>query len=124
MAYSDTISLVQGDRLPQIQVTLKDSNTAASGQTLDPDNSATFAPLDLTGGTVRMRVRAVGSTTLTDTITGSITDATNGVCSFTFGSSTLATAGTLEAEVEFTDSSGLAQTVVDLLKFKVRSQFG
>ena len=35
MAYSDTIKLVVGDNLPELTFTLKDSNTAASGQALD-----------------------------------------------------------------------------------------
>ena len=55
MAYLTTIDLVQGDQLPEIEITLKDSNTAATGQTLDPDDATTFAALDLTGGSVRMR---------------------------------------------------------------------
>ena len=39
MAYSETIKLVKGDTLPELTITLKDSNTAASGQTLDPCRS-------------------------------------------------------------------------------------
>ena len=93
MAYLTTIDLVSSDQLPEIEITLKDSNTAASGSILDPDDATTFAPLDLTSGTVRMRVRKVGSTTLTDTLVGTVTNATEG-------------------------------KVVDLIKFKVRSQFG
>ena len=36
MAYSANLKLVVGDTLPELTITLKDSNTAASGQTLDP----------------------------------------------------------------------------------------
>ena len=57
MAYSDTLKLVAGDTLPELTFTLRDSNTAASGQTLDPNNSATWAPIDVTGATVRLRLR-------------------------------------------------------------------
>ena len=35
MAYSETLNLVVGDTLPELNFTLKDSNTAASGTTLD-----------------------------------------------------------------------------------------
>ena len=96
MAYLTTIELVQNDQLPEIAVTLKDSNLAASGVTLDPDDPSTFSAINLTGGSVRMRVRAVGSTTLIDTIVGTITDATAGKCTFVFNSDTLASTGVLE----------------------------
>lgn len=124
MAYITTIDLVQGDQLPEIEITLKDSNTADTGLTLDPDDPATFAPLDLTNGSVRMRVRQVGQTTLIDTILGTVTDAAAGKVVFVFDSDTLDTTGVLEGEIEFTDSGSRTQTVVDLIKFKVRSQFG
>lgn len=124
MAYLTTIDLVQNDQLPEIAVTLKDSNTAATGLTLDSDNPATFAPIDLSGGSVRLRIREVGKTTLLDNIIGTITDAVAGKATFVFSSSTLSTTGVLEGEIEITDSSSRTQTVVDLIKFKVRSQFG
>ena len=124
MAYLTTIDLVQGDQLPEIEITLKDSNTAATGQTLDPDDATTFAALDLTGGSVRMRVRQVGQTSLIDTLLGTVTNASEGKVTFVFDSDTLSTTGVLEGEIEFTDSASRTQTVVDLIKFKVRSQFG
>ena len=125
MAYLTTIDLVQNDQLPELTVTLKDSNQAAAGQTLDPDDPATFAAIDLTNGSVRMRVRAVGSTTLIDTLVGTIVaPATNGTVTIIFSSSTLDTTGVLEGEIEITDSASRTQTVVDLIKFKVRAQFG
>ena len=124
MAYLTTIDLVQGDQLPEIEMTLKDSNTAASGAILDPDDPITFAPLDLTGGSVRMRVRTVGQTALIDTLVGTVTDPTAGKVTFVFDSDTLASSGVLEGEIEFTDGASRTQTVMDLIKFKVRSQFG
>lgn len=124
MAYITTIELVQGDQLPEIEITLKDSNTAAAGQTLDADDPTTFAPLVLTGGSVRLRIRQVGQTTLIDTILGTITDASAGKVTFILNTNTLSTTGVLEGEIEFTDANSRTQTVVDLVKFKVRSQFG
>jgi len=124
MAYLTTIDLVQGDQLPEIEMTLKDSNSAAAGAILDADDANTFAPLDLTGGSVRMRVRTVGQTSLISTLIGTITAPTDGKVTFVFDSDTLDTTGILEGEVEFTDSNGRTQTVIDLIKFKVRSQFG
>jgi hypothetical protein len=78
----------------------------------------------LTGGSVRMRVRTVGQTSLIDTLIGTITNASGGVVVFVFDSDTLAASGVIEGEIEFTDSSSRTQTVMDLIKFKVRSQFG
>ena len=124
MAYLTTIDLVQGDQLPEIEITLKDSNTSPAGVVLDADDPTTFAALDLTGGSVRMRVRTVGQTGLIDTLIGTVTAATEGKVTFIFDSDTLASAGVLEGEIEFTDSGGRTQTVIDLIKLKVRSQFG
>lgn len=124
MAYITTIDLVQGDQLPEIELTLKDSNQAAAGLTLDTDDPSTFAALALSGGSVRMRLRKVGQTALIDTLVGTVTDAAAGKVTFVFDSDTLSTTGVLEGEIEFTDSGSRTQTVVDLIKFKVRSQFG
>jgi len=123
MAYSTTMELVQGDTLPQIIVTLKDSSEAATGQTLDPEDSSTFKPIDLTGASVTLKIREIGSTTLTDTLTGAITDAANGKTAFNLGGSTLASSGTFEGEVSYTNSDSKSQTVVELIKIKVRDDF-
>ena len=54
MAYLQTVKMVTGDTLPEVTVNLKDSNTAAAGQTLDQNNSDTWAPIALSGATVRL----------------------------------------------------------------------
>tara|TARA_R100000734_G_C3317778_1_gene111208 strand:+ start:2179 stop:2553 length:375 start_codon:yes stop_codon:yes gene_type:complete len=123
MAYSETIKLVVGDTLPELVVTLKDSNTAASGKTLNVEDSSTWAPINLTSGSVKLFIRKVGETTLTSTITMTLTDASNGVATCVFPSGTWTAAGIYEGEVEFTNSSGKIQTVQDLIKFNVRDDF-
>lgn len=124
MAYSDTINLVVGDTLPEVTVTLRDSNKAASGQTLDPNDSTTWDPINLTNATVRMRIRKVGSATVSSTLTMTVQSPATGGKAFTnFPSGTLDEAGLFEAEVEITYSSGGKQTVNDLLKLKVRDDF-
>lgn len=124
MAYSDTINLVVGDTLPEVTVTLRDSNKAASGKTLDENDPTTWDPIDLTGATVRMRIRKVGSTTVSSTLTMTIVGAaTDGKAATNFPAGTLNEAGLFEAEVEITYSSGAKQTVNDLLKLKVRDDF-
>ncbi len=123
MAYSDTIKLVVGDTLPELTFTLKDSNTAASGATLDVEDETTWAPINLTGATAKLRIRQVGSTTVLSTITATITSASNGTCALTFPTGTWATAGTFEGEIEHTTSGSGIQTVQDFIKFKVRDDF-
>ena len=123
MAYSDTLNFVVGDTLPALNLTLKDKNTAASGVTLDPENSATWAPINITGATVRLRLRELGSTTLADTRTCSVVSGSGGTCTTNFATTTFSTAGTYEGEIEVTHANGSIQTVYDLVKFKVRDDF-
>jgi len=123
MAYSETLNLVQGDTLPELTFTLKDSNTAASGLTLDPNNSATWSPIDVTGAQVRLRLRELGSTTVKSTLLCTVSDGIGGKVITDFPAGTLDTAGTFEGEIEITFATGGIQTVYDLVKFKVRSDF-
>jgi hypothetical protein len=52
-----------------------------------------------------------------------VTDGSNGKVATNFPAGTLDTAGTFEGELEITFQSGGVQTVNDLIKFKVRSDF-
>ena len=123
MAYSKTINLVTGDTLPELTLSLKDSNTAASGQILDGEDSNTWSPIDVTGATVRLRIRTLGSTVIKSTLTCLVISGTDGKVSTNFPTGTLDAAGTYEAEIEITFASGGIQTVYDLVKLKVRSDF-
>lgn len=123
MAYSQTLNLVTGDTLPELTFTLKDSQSAAPGKTLAENDSDTWAPISIVGGTVKLRIRELGSTTVKSTLTCSITDGTNGKVATNFPVGTLDTAGTFEAELEITFANGGRQTVYDLIKLKVRSDF-
>ena len=123
MAYSETIKLVTGDTEPMLTITLRDANTAAPGQTLDENDSNTWAPIDLTGATVRLRMRAIGSTTVKSILTMAISNALNGVVTTNFPTGTLDTSGTFEGEVEITYPTGGIQTLQDLIKFQIRKDF-
>lgn len=123
MSYSATIPLVEGDTLPVLYVYLKDSNQAATGQILDESDPATWQPINLTGSTVRLKIREVGSTTIKSTLTGTVTDAINGRVAFQWTSESLNAAGVYEAEIEMETSGGGVQTVYDLIKLRVRSDF-
>jgi hypothetical protein len=125
---ADKIKLVQGDSRPQIKATLTDETTGAV--------------IDISGSTVRLRMRAVGSTTILATVLGtlvaglenddgSITTAApynvpgfGGRVVFIWGANDLnVDAGEYEGEIEVTFADGSIQTVYDLLKFKVREDF-
>lgn len=123
MAYSETLYLVQGDTLPQLKVTIRDQNTAAPGMTLDPEDQSTWALVNLSSSTVRLRIREVGGTTVKSTLVGTPSDPVNGEVVFFFDADTLDTAGVFEGEIEYTAQNGSVQTVYDLIKLQVREQF-
>lgn len=125
MAYYETINLVAGDTKPELNFTLRDSNTAASGKTLDPDDPSTWAPIDLTDSTVKVRFRKLGDSTVLDTmICGKHAPYSDGRVSMQWNPTTLEVpAGTYEGEIEITDSTDGVMTIFDKLKFKVRDDF-
>lgn len=124
MAYSETIPFVVGDTRPLLRMTIRDKNTAASGQTLRPNDPTTWAPIDLTGATVRLYIRLTGTTALLDTITCVLITPAAGTITAEIESDTFAVAGTYDGEVEITYSDGGIQTLQDFIKFKVRDQTG
>ena len=107
----DLIYLVQGDvNRPQVQATITDENTGAV--------------VDITGATVVMKFRQVGSTTLQATLTGVVTDGPNGVCAFEMTSAALSgDPGNYEGEIQITFSNGNIQSVYDPLRFRMREDF-
>jgi len=109
---ADKIFLVKGDTGPALVCTIVDS--------------VTNAVIVLTGASVSLYFRAVGSSTLQAIVPGVITDGPNGVVTF-FPSSTPAMlqgdAGDYEGEIQITFPSGQVQTLYELLKFKVRGEF-
>ena len=125
MAYYADINLVANDTKPEINLTLKDSNTAAAGLTLDPDDSSTWAVIDISDPAVTVKFRALGTTSVLDTMTCiKVAPYTNGACFMTWNADTLAvSAGTYEGEIELTYASGAVLTLYDRLKFKVRADF-
>jgi hypothetical protein len=123
MAYSETLDLVAGDTLPELTFTLKDSNKAATGVELDPQDPDTWAAIDLTGCAVRLRLRKAGESTVSTTLTCTVSDPESGVCITDFSSGGLTEAGTFEGELEVTFATGGVQTVYDLIRIRVREDF-
>jgi hypothetical protein len=109
---AEKLKLVQGDTRPAIVVTITDDTTGEA--------------INITGATPVMRVRAIGSTTLQATVTGSVTNGAAGQCAF-YPASTPAMLsgepGDYEGEIEITFSDTTKQTVYDVIKFKLREDF-
>lgn len=109
---SEKIKLVQNDTRPAIVVNVTDNTTGEV--------------IPLTGASALLKFRQVGSTTLTATVTGYITDGPNGQVAFYPASAPemlQGEAGEYEGEIQITFADGQVQTVYDLLKFKMREDF-
>jgi hypothetical protein len=109
---ADKIKLVQGDNLPYIKLTLTDPLTGAA--------------IDLSASAVVVRVyfRAANTTTVLNTIVcEKLNGGTTGQVRFNFPDGVLnVEPGLYEGEVEI-DFDGQTQTVYEVLKFSIRSQF-
>jgi len=108
----DRIKLVKDDTRPALVCNITDDTTGGV--------------IVLTGATVVLKFRALGSTTLQATVTGSVTDGPNGQVTFYPASNPAmlqGDAGDYEGEIEITFADGTVQTVYDVLKFKVRADF-
>lgn len=108
---ADKILLVQGDTLPTPVVTIYDEISGAT--------------VDLTGASVRMLFREVGSATVKASLFGVLLDdppGSTGRVAFNFGTN-LDAPGSYEGEFEVTFPGGGVQTTYAKQKFKVREQF-
>ncbi len=125
MAYYKPIKLVKGDDLPELEIVLRDSNVAGTGQTLDITDPTTWNPIDLTNVTAaKLKFREIDTLTpLTTILFTRIAPYTDGRISLQWGLTDLDITGDYEAEIELTYSSGRVMSVPDLLKFDIRSDF-
>ena len=122
--FQESIKLVRGDTLPQIELTLRDKNTAVDGKTLSTTDTSTWAPIDLTGATVRFKFRAEGASEVKETIQMyAIGDPVNGNVFMQWGDDTLDTAGKFTGEIEITHADGKISTVFEQLSFIVREDY-
>lgn len=129
------IKLVKDDTGPPIIASITDKNTVTQANPFG-------APIDLTGATVVMFFREIGSTTIKSTLTGTLLTGrvladgitvdtaapynvagAGGRVSFAFGATTLDTAGEFEGEIQITKADATIQTVYDKYKFTVRADF-
>ena len=125
--YMNTIDLVQGDDLPSIEITLRDSNKALDSNTvLDQGNPDTWAVLDLSAVThVKLKYRRLGSTNLIDTIPFVIENPpTQGKITLVWNLTSLDDGvGEYEGEIEILYTDGKFMTITDKMRFDVRGGF-
>ena len=126
MAYYKPINLVKGDDLPFLEITLRDSNSAAVGQTLNVTDPATWKPIDLTNvATVKFKFRKIGTSALLATIACTqLVPYIDGKITMNWGLTTLDDGyGDYEGEIEITYDDAKVLTIPDRFKFVVRDQF-
>lgn len=126
MAYYQPINLVKGDDLPLLEITLRDSNIAATGEVLTLTNPESWKPIDLTNiNTVFMKFRRIdGTGTLHTLACTKQLPYINGKVLLAWGLTTLdGSAGDYEGEIEMVFIGGKVLTIADKFKFIVRDQF-
>ena len=109
---AETYKYVQGDTGPQLRLTFTDDDTGTA--------------TDLTGATVTLHFRAAGEDTvlLSKTLYVNPATATQGIAVVNWSAGDLdVDAGTYQGEIEIVHSSGVRETVYEILKFKVREDF-
>lgn len=106
---AERIKLVQGDNRPYIRMTLRQADGTA---------------MNLQNATVVVHFRRAGESTVLSTLACSkVSGGASGEVSFNFPGQTLnVEPGAYEGEIEI-DFDGEKQTVYEVLKFTVRSQF-
>lgn len=122
--YGSVIKLVRGDALGEVTFTLKDSNKAATGKTLDSSDPDTWAPLDLTDATVFLKLRPEGSTTVKTTILLYVAEPFNeGKVFFAWTPEALDTAGMFTGEIEINYANSKVLTVYKELRLQIREDY-
>ena len=117
---SNLIKVTQGDDLPAILLSLKDSNSGDRG------DSDTWDPIDVSGTTVvsvNLRLKGGDGTILGVATTTRVTDGTDGEILMNWPTGFLDNdTGLYEGEI-FMDYDGPIQTVDEKLRIKIKEQF-
>ena len=123
MAYYKPISLVKGDDLPILVITLRDSNVAANNKILSLTDPESWQPLDLTNmQKVEMKFKRIDGTGVTHTIlcTRNL-PYIDGIITMAWGLTTLdGTSGDYEGSIKITFIGGKVLSIADKYKFIVR----
>lgn len=119
---STTIKLVQGDDLPGVTLTIRDSNKAASGSDLDRKDTATWAPVDLVGANVTALVSVSGESSAIEPVEVIVISPSVGEVMLLFRNTSFQSeVGSYQIEISVAMPAG-RQTVYDMLFVDVRER--
>jgi hypothetical protein len=119
---ASVVRLVQGDDLPGVSLTIRDSNKAAAGQELDRRDTSTWAPVDLRNSSLFAVISRIGENRQIDTVFIAPQDPQNGVVILHLDDCTfLYEVGLYECEVTVRFDAG-QQTVYDRVQFDVKER--
>lgn len=118
-----SVKLVQGDSPPGVKFTIRNSNTAASGQELDPKDPSTWAVVPLVGASVSATASYSGSTKIIGQIPCVIASFPKGEIILNFKDTVVvAEEGDYDVEVTVKYADGGSQTIYNFIKVSVRAR--
>ena len=117
------IKLVQGDSLPGVKFTIKDSKKAAQGQELDGRDSDTWAVVPLVGANVFATASYSGSAKIICQIPCVVASSPKGEVILNFkDTAVVAEEGDYEVEVTVEYAGGGSQTIYNFIEVSVRAR--
>ena len=117
------VKLVQGDSLPGVKFTIRDSNTAVSGQELDPKDPSTWAVVPLEGAKVFATASYSGSTKIIGQIPCVVVSSSEGEVILNFKDTAVFTEeGDYDVEVTVKYAGGGSQTIYNFIEVSVRAR--
>ena len=117
-----SVKLVQGDSLPGVKFIIRDKNTPALGQELDPKDPSTWLVVSLVGAVVSATASVAGSLDILGPVTCVVASPSKGEVVLSFkDSAVVSSPGEYEVEVTVT-YTGSRQTVYNLIPVSVRAR--
>ena len=117
------VKLVQGDSLPGVKFTIRDSNTAVSGQELDPKDPSTWAVVPLVGANVFATASYSGCTKVIGQIPCVVASSPKGEVILNFkDTAVVAEEGDYDVEVTVEYAGGGSQTIYNFIEVSVRAR--
>ena len=117
------VKLVQGDSMPGVKFTIRDSNSAAAGQELDPKDPSTWAVVPLVGANVFATASYSGSTKIIGQIPCVVASSPEGEVILNFkDTAVVAEEGDYDVEVTVEYAGGRSQTIYNFIEVSVRAR--
>ena len=119
---ASTIRLVQGDDLPAVTFTIRDSNKAAPSSDLDRKDVTTWAPVNLVGASVSALVSVSGESSAIEPVEVVVLSPSDGDVMLLFRNTSFQSeVGSYQIEITVALPTG-RQTVYDMLFVDVRER--